>query len=99
MALGRRRRSLAGTAVRTAVITGTAAATANAVNARGQAAAAPPPAPVPPPPSPTAAPASPSATEDVLARLERLAALRASGALTEDEFTLLKARTITGGAP
>lgn len=52
----------------------------------------------PPPTQPIApAPAGPSGEADKLARLERLAALRDSGALTDDEFAAEK-RTLLGGA-
>lgn len=107
MAFGRRRRSLTGTAVRTAVITGTAAATANAVDARAQRRSAgdtvkPDPGPaLPTGPASAAAPVAPAAVaagEDLLVRLERLASLHASGALTDEEFTLMKSREINGGA-
>lgn len=101
MAFGRRNRrpTLLGTAARTAVIAGTATAASNAVNAKatGQQAAAQP-APVPETaPTPLAAPA-PAAmagpADDLLSKLERLAALHASGALTDAEFTAVKASII-----
>lgn len=87
MVLGRRNRpSIVQTAARAAVISGSATAASNAVNsraARRQAAAAP------------AAPAAPAAAnEDVIAKLERLAALHASGALTDAEFATLKAQAL-----
>ncbi|MFB7128844.1 MULTISPECIES: SHOCT domain-containing protein [unclassified Kitasatospora] len=43
---------------------------------------------------PAAAPVEASAGEQLIGQLERLAALRASGALTEDEFTRAKQRLI-----
>lgn len=94
MAFGRRRNSLLGTAARAAVITGTVSATSNAVNgraARAQQAAAAQAAPA------AAAPAAPAAApnDDVIAKLERLAALHATGALTDDEFAALKASTLS----
>jgi len=102
MAFGRRNRpSLLGTAARTAVIAGTATAASNAVNnkAANQQAAAQQAAqqqllaqtPVLPVPEATtvAAPA-----EDLLGKLERLAALHASGALTDAEFSAVKATVI-----
>jgi hypothetical protein len=104
MAFGRRNRpSLLGTAARTAVIAGTATAASNAVNnkAAGQQAAAQQAAeqqllaqqqaqmlPVP-----AAAPAA-APVEDLLTKLERLAALHASGALTDAEFATVKASLI-----
>ncbi|WP_449374352.1 SHOCT domain-containing protein [Arthrobacter psychrolactophilus] len=91
MAFGRRNRrpSLLGTAARTAVIAGTATAASNAVNAKAanqQAAVAPAVA------APLAAPAVPE--DDLLTRLERLAALHASGALSDSEFAAVKATLI-----
>ncbi|WP_425863100.1 SHOCT domain-containing protein [Arthrobacter sp. TWP1-1] len=93
MAFGRRNRrtSLLGTAARTAVIAGTATAASNAVNARAAtqepAAAALVQA--------SAAPAVPEVSgQDLLSKLERLAALHASGALTDAEFTAVKSSII-----
>jgi len=90
---------------RTAVVAGTATATANAVNRRQasknvaaydqayqqQAAQqAPPPAPV------YAAPAAPAPMDqdDKLAALERLGALKAQGILNEEEFAQQKAQIL-----
>ncbi|MHA7268625.1 SHOCT domain-containing protein [Arthrobacter sp. HLT1-20] len=104
MAFGRRNRpSLLGTAARTAVIAGTATAASNAVNAKAAGAQAAQqqaaeqavlaqqaqlaqslPVPV------AAAPA-----DDLLSKLERLAALHASGALTDSEFAAVKASIIS----
>jgi large subunit ribosomal protein L7/L12 len=42
----------------------------------------------------TGGPAEPAGDGDVVAQLERLAALRSSGAITDDEFAELKARLI-----
>jgi Short C-terminal domain len=100
MAFGRRNRpSLIETAARTAVITGTASAVSGR-SARRQQAAAAAAAPVAPAPvatvapvvavEPAAAPAAAPAPEDVISRLERLAALHAAGALTDEEFASLK---------
>jgi uncharacterized membrane protein YebE (DUF533 family) len=92
MAFGRRnRRSLLGTAARTAVIAGTATAASNAVNNRtaGQPAAAQRLAAEQHASSPVVV-----STEDLLSKLERLAALYASGALTDAEFTAVKASLI-----
>lgn len=90
---------------RTAVVAGTATATANAVNRRQasknvaaydqayqqQAAQqAPPPQPV------YAAPPAPAPVDqdDKLAQLERLGALKAQGILTEEEFAQQKAQIL-----
>lgn len=99
MAFGRRTRpSLLRTATRAAVITGSATAASNAVNARAQApAAAPLAAPVAAAPVAVVAAAPVAeATEDIVTRIERLAALHSSGALTDAEFTALKAQAIAG---
>lgn len=101
---GRRRGrpGLLGTVGRTAVIAGTAQATANVVNGRAAARQAPGPAPAPPAP-PVAAIAPPPAPApapqlggefDIVAALSRLAHLRDSGALTEDEFQAAKGRIL-----
>jgi hypothetical protein len=45
----------------------------------------------------TAQPAAAGADDDVLARLERLSALRAAGALTDEEFEQQKRRILGGG--
>ncbi|ALE07341.1 hypothetical protein AL755_20710 [Arthrobacter sp. ERGS1:01] len=95
MAFGRRNRpSLLGTAARTAVIAGTATAASNAVNAKAAAAqqanAAQAPAVQP---VPVAQPV-PAPAEDLLSKLERLAALHSSGALTDAEFATVKASLI-----
>jgi hypothetical protein len=109
MPLGRRmgRPGLIGMAARTAVVAGTAQATAGAVSHRQQnrysqqqadaeAQAAPAPAPAPPPaPAPAAAPApAPAGTDDLIAQLQQLAQLQASGVLTPDEFAAAKAKLL-----
>ncbi len=94
------RPGLLATAARTAVIAGTAQAAAGAV-ARRQAqryAPVPPqpqaqPMPVAPPP-PAPAPVAPSAGDDLIAQLERLAQLQAAGALSADEFAAAKAKLL-----
>lgn len=92
------RPGLMGTMARTAVVAGTASATANAVNRRSaQRAAAqqPPPqaAPPPPAPAPVAAPAAP-AQDDVIAKLQQLADLKAQGILDDAEFAAAKAKLL-----
>jgi hypothetical protein len=54
-------------------------------------AATPPPAPLPPPPPPTPEPVRAVSGDDRLARLERLASLHSSGALSDEEFQQMKA--------
>ncbi len=94
---------------RTAVVAGTATAVSGRVARRQQgkmtqeqqamsAAQQPPPAPAaapaaPPPPPPAAAP--PSMDERVEA-LERLAALKEQGFLTDEEFAAQKAKLLAG---
>lgn len=94
------RPGLIGTAARTAVIAGTAQATAGAVagrQARRQAEQAPaqqvPVQQTPPPPAappPTAAPGG-----DLIAELEKLAQLHSAGVLTDDEFSIAKAKLLS----
>ena len=94
---------------RTAVIAGTATAVSNNVSRRqanrwaSQApAAAPPPqyqqAPSPTPqyaqPTPPPAPAAAPTEDDLISQLERLAALRDAGVLTDEEFAAQKARIL-----
>lgn len=99
MVFGRRNRpSLIGTAARTAVIAGTATAASNAVNnkaAMQQQAAAQQAQFLPvPEAAPVAAAPAPAPAEDLLSKLERLATLHASGALTDAEFASVKASLI-----
>ena len=58
--------------------------------------AAPPPAqPPPPPPAPAPAPAAGAGGSDALtAEIERLAALRSQGLLTDEEFAAAKAKLL-----
>ena len=105
------RPGLLGTIARTAVISGTAQATSNAVNRRARARserdyaaanaqAAPPPPPAPPP---AAAPTSPAAPTPAPAgggasladQIGQLADLHAAGALTTEEFAAAKSRLLT----
>ena len=109
--MGRRRGrpGLVGTMARTAVIAGTASATANAVNRRGQqkaqtqadaaayqeqqAAAQY----APPPPAPVAAaPAAPAGPgDDLVAKINELAQLHQQGILTDEEFSAAKLRLLS----
>ncbi len=84
-----RRRPIARAAVRTTAVVGTAAvvgghmANKQAAAAQQQAQAAPEPAPAPA-----------AAAPDPVAQLTQLAALRDSGALTEEEFEAQKAKIL-----
>jgi hypothetical protein len=84
------------TMARTAVISGTATATMNAVNRRGMAAAATaqPQAVTPVAPPVPAAPEAPGDAGEMVERLTQLAQLRESGMLTEEEFAAAKARLL-----
>ena len=103
---GRRGRpGLVGTMARTAVIAGTASATAGAVNRRQQGKAqqqadaaayqqeqqyAPPPQQyAPPAPAPAAGPG-----DDLVAKINELAQLHQQGILTDEEFSSAKQRLI-----
>lgn len=96
------RPGLLGTAVRTAVIAGTAQATAGAVARRQQERAeerayarAAAPAPVAAPQAAVPQPVAPAPdADDLIARLEKLAALHSAGALTDDEFAAAKAQLL-----
>jgi len=95
------RPGLLGTAARTAVIAGTAQATAGAVARRQAERAAPPqqyaapPSAAAPAPAPVAAAPAPAADgDDIVAKIERLAALHASGVLTDAEFAAAKAAAL-----
>lgn len=94
------RPGLLGTVARTAVVAGTAQMTSNAINRHAQqrameeaAAAQANAAPAPPPPP---APAAPPAGDDLVTRLETLARLRDTGALSEEEFRAAKGRLLQG---
>ena len=85
---GRRGPGIVRTAARTAVVAGTATATVGVVShAMGGGKPAAPPAEQPAP-APTAVP------PDRIAQLNQLAQLRASGALTEEEFQIEKQRLL-----
>jgi hypothetical protein len=86
-----RRRPIARAAVRTTAVVGTAAI-AGGHMANKQAAAAQQQAPAPEAPAPTPAPAA--AAPDPIAQLTRLAALKDSGALTQEEFDAQKAKIL-----
>ncbi|AVH23943.1 SHOCT domain-containing protein [Nocardia cyriacigeorgica] len=102
------RPGLLGTVARTAVISGTARATANAVDRRAQrraaesaAYAAQQQAPPPPPPPAAAAPApaapAPAAggAEDLVAKLQQLGQLHDSGVLSDEEFAAAKRQLLS----
>jgi hypothetical protein len=90
----RGRPGLLGTVARTAVIAGTAQATANAVN-RGAHHRDVAPAGFAPPAAPVSAPATGSDVGNALIDdLTRLAGLRDAGVLTEEEFTAAKGRLL-----
>ncbi|MFG2445310.1 SHOCT domain-containing protein [Nocardia fluminea] len=94
------RPGLIGTIARTAVVAGTATATSNAMNRRGaqraaeqqayaQQQAPPPPQQAPPPPP------APSAGDDTVAQLGKLAELHSAGALSDAEFAAAKAKLLS----
>ncbi|NEW38110.1 SHOCT domain-containing protein [Nocardia cyriacigeorgica] len=89
------RPGLLGTVARTAVVSGTARATANAVDRRSQRRAAESQAYTaqqqapPPPPTPTPPP-TPSGSDDLVAKLQQLGQLHDSGVLSDDEFAAAK---------
>lgn len=88
------RPSLLGTAVRTAVIAGTATATMNAVGGAGRREPAAPqdtPQAAQPAPEPTAS----GLTDDTLAKLKQLGELHAAGVLNDQEFSQAKAKLLS----
>ncbi len=101
------RPGLVGTMARTAVIAGTASATAGAVNRRQQEKAqtaadaeayqeqqvAPPPQQYAPPPPPAPAPAA-GGGDDLVTKLNELAQLHQQGILTDEEFATAKQRLL-----
>ncbi|TCN46749.1 putative oligomerization/nucleic acid binding protein [Rhodococcus sp. SMB37] len=91
------RPGLLGTVARTAVISGTATATSNAINRRGQQRAAEKQAyteqQAPPPPQDYPAPAPPgppASSDDLVAKLKQLGELHTAGVLSDDEFAAAK---------
>ena len=91
---------LIGGIARTAVVAGTATAVSNRVSRRQynrwaqqdqQYYQQPAPAPAPAPAAP-----APTAGRDPVAQLKDLAALKAQGVLTEEEFSAAKARILAG---
>jgi len=101
----RGRPGLLGTVARTAVIAGTATATANAVGRHGdqkaaekqanadQQAAQQQAAAAPPPPPPPA-PAPPAADDDLVGQIGQLGKLRDAGVLSDSEFAAAKAKLL-----
>jgi len=86
-----RRRPIARAAVRTTAVVGTAAIVGGHM-ANKQAAAAQQQAP--PPEAPAPAPAPAAAAPDPIEQLTQLAALKDSGALTQEEFDAQKAKIL-----
>jgi hypothetical protein len=84
------RPSLLGTAVRTAVIAGTATATINAVGGGRRDPAAPQDAPQAAP-----EPAASGLTDDTLTKLKQLGELHAAGVLNDQEFSQAKAKLLS----
>ncbi|MGW1129111.1 SHOCT domain-containing protein [Streptomyces sp. NPDC002526] len=96
--MNRRGPGLIGAAARTAVIAGTASAVTGRVQQRQQNRFAEQEAeqqPMAPAPQPAAPPAA-APGEDMIGQLERLAALKQQGILTEAEFEAQKARLLAG---
>jgi len=93
-----RRRPVARTVARTAVVAGTATAVSGNVARRQAARQAPAePAPAPPPPAAAAPPAAappPAPAADPTEQLTKLAALKQQGLLTDEEFATQKAKLL-----
>jgi hypothetical protein len=87
--------SAARTAGRTAVIAGTATAVAGSVAQKQQAKAVAAQASPDTPPAPPA-PAAAGVSDDTLAKLKALGELKDSGVLTEEEFSVEKAKLLGG---
>lgn len=93
----RRTKSLAGSAARTAGRTAIIAGTAGAVLGRGGRAQAPPPAAAPAPAvshAPQAIAATDDAGDHLIAQIERLAALKTAGVLSDEEFAAAKRKLL-----
>lgn len=101
----RGRPGLLGTVARTAVIAGTATATANAVGRHGEQKAAEKQAnadqqaaqqqaAAAPPPHPPPAPAPPAADDDLVGQIGQLGKLRDAGVLSDSEFAAAKAKLL-----
>lgn len=88
MPMMRRRPLLRAAAVGTVAYQGSKRGAMAAQNQAAQAAPPPPPA-APPPPAPAAAP-----TDPVVEKINQLAQLHASGALTDEEFAAAKAQAL-----
>jgi len=93
-----RRRPVARTVARTAVVAGTATAVSGNVARRQAARHAPAEqTPAPPPPAATAPPAAappPAPAADPMEQLTKLAALKQQGLLTDEEFATQKAKLL-----
>ena len=87
---------IVGTAAKTAVVAGTAAATVGVVHHAMGGGKQPPAAPAPAPAPPAAAPTAAGLSSDQIARLQEIAKLRDSGVLTEAEFQAQKQRILAG---
>lgn len=85
------RPGLLGTVARTAVVAGTANATSNAMNRRRQSHEVQQQAPPPAPPPPVAVP---PAEDDLVGKIQKLAALRDAGVLDANEFAAAKAKLL-----
>ncbi|WP_345109604.1 SHOCT domain-containing protein [Streptomyces drozdowiczii] len=95
--MNRRGPGLIGAAARTAVVAGTASAVSGRVQQRQQARFAEQEAagqPAPPAPQPAAPQPAASQGDDIIGQLERLAALKEQGVLTQAEFETQKARLL-----
>ena len=96
--VGRRGPGLLGTVARTAVVAGTATATANAVSnrqtRRPQAAADEQTQPDVQQQAPPGASMGASGGDDLAGKIKQLADLNAAGALTDDEFAAAKAKLL-----
>jgi hypothetical protein len=94
-----RRRPVARTMARTAVVAGTATAVSGSVSRRQAARNAPPPpeaaaAAAPAAAEPAAAPAAAAPAADPMEQLTKLAALKDQGVLTDEEFATQKAKLL-----